>query len=51
METQVWLDHARMCGYLEDAEYRALDKAWQQIGGMLQRMIQRADTFCSSSAE
>lgn len=51
METQVWLDHARMCGYLEDAKYRALDKAWQQIGGMLQRMIQRADTFCSSSAE
>ena len=51
METQVWLDHARMCGYLDEAEYKTLDTAWQQIGGMLQRMIQRADTFCSSSAE
>ena len=48
METQVWLDHARMCDYLNEAEYKALDTAWQQIGGMLQRMIQRADTFCSS---
>jgi hypothetical protein len=36
---------------LGEAEYKTLDTAWQQIGGMLQRMIQRADTFCSSSAE
>ena len=51
METQVWLDHARMCGYLNEAEYKRLDTAWQQIGGMLQRMIQRAHTFCSSPSE
>lgn len=51
METQAWLDHARMCGYLHEAEYKTLDTACQQIGGVLQRMIQRADTFCSAPSK
>ena len=46
METQAWLDHARSSGYLDDDRYKTLDKEWQQLGGMLERMIQRADTFC-----
>ena len=46
METQAWLDHARMCAYIDDALYQTLDREWQQIGGMLQRMIQKADDFC-----
>jgi four helix bundle protein len=46
METQAWLDHAVDCGYLELSEYRNLDNAWQKIGAMLNRMIQRADDFC-----
>lgn len=46
METQSWLDQSRMCGYISDEQYRELDQAWQHIGAMLQRMIQRADDFC-----
>jgi four helix bundle protein len=50
METQAWLDHARLCGYLTDAQYRELDTAWQQMGGKLRRMEQRADDFCTAAA-
>ena len=46
METQAWLDHALSCEYLTREDYRSLDAAWQSIGGMLQKMIDRADTFC-----
>jgi four helix bundle protein len=48
METQAWLDHALECGYLDGKEHRALDDAWQRIGAMLNRMIQRADDFCKT---
>ena len=46
-ETQAWLDHALDCGYISAAEHRELDKAWERIGGMLTRMIDRAETFCN----
>lgn len=49
METQAWLDHAYACEYLTAKDYRELDKVWQQIGAMLNRMIQRADNFCRNS--
>jgi four helix bundle protein len=49
METQAWLDHAIASGYIERAEYKARDTAWQQVGAMLQRMIDRADDFCRSA--
>jgi four helix bundle protein len=50
METQAWLDHALDCEYLDHALHRALDEAWQRVGGMLNRMIQRSDDFCRSSS-
>ena len=50
METQAWLDHARECGYIKPAVYYELDEAWQRIGAMLNRMIQRADDFCRHTA-
>jgi four helix bundle protein len=46
METQPWLDHARECDYISVEQYRELDQAWQYVGAMLNRMIQRADDFC-----
>ena len=46
METQVWLDHALDCGYLDRSQHLALDNSWQTIGAMLNRMIERADDFC-----
>ena len=45
-ETQAWLDHALACDYINTKQHAVLDKEWQRIGGMLNRMIQKADTFC-----
>lgn len=47
METQAWLDHALDCGYLNAAKHRDFNAAWQSIGAMLHKMMDRADTFCS----
>ncbi len=48
METQAWLKHAFDCTYLDRSQYRELDDAWQHIGAMLNRMIERVDDFCKS---
>lgn len=50
METQAWLDHALDCAYLKPETYRLLDAQWQSVGAMLQRMMERADTFCPQPA-
>ena len=50
METQAWLDHALACDYIDAKQHAELDKVWQRIGAMLNRMIQKADTFCRSAA-
>ena len=49
METQAWLDHALECGYLVLEQHEELDKAWQHIGAMLNKMIQQSDDFCKTS--
>jgi four helix bundle protein len=48
METQSWLDGALDCAYIDPALHRELDDGWQHIGAMLNRMMERADTFCNS---
>jgi len=50
METQAWLDPTVDCGYMDRSQHRAMDEAWQKIGAMLNRMIQRADDFCRSAS-
>ncbi len=50
METQAWLDHALACDYIDAKQHAELDKTWQRVGAMLNRMIQKADTFCRSVA-
>ena len=50
METQAWLDHALACEYIDKRQHRELDDAWQHIGAMLNRMIDRADDFCKSAS-
>jgi four helix bundle protein len=45
-ETQSWLDDAFDCRYLLAADFEELDNRYQAIGGMLSRMIDRADSFC-----
>ena len=48
-ETQAWLDHAYDCEYVDRKQHRELDDAWQHVGAMLNRMIERADDFCKSA--
>src|SRR4029077_20552850 len=45
-ETQSWLDDALDGAYLSKTDFSELDKRYQAIGGMLSRMIDRADDFC-----
>jgi len=48
METQAWLDNARDCDYINEEQYQQMDQTWQEIGGMLSNMINRADDFCKN---
>ena len=45
-ETQSWLDDALDDEYLPQEDFAELDSRYQAIGGMLSRMIHRADDFC-----
>ena len=45
-ETQSWLDDALDDEYLSKHDFQVLDNCYQAIGGMLSRMIDRADDFC-----
>src|SRR6266581_7971130 len=45
-ETQSWLDDALDAGYLSKENFDDLDNRYDMIGGMLWRMIDRADDFC-----
>jgi len=45
-ESQSWLDDALDSGYLSRDAFEELDRRYDAIGGMLSRMIDRADDFC-----
>jgi four helix bundle protein len=45
-ETQSWLDDAVDSEYLSKQDFEELDDRYQRIGGMLSRIIDRADDFC-----
>lgn len=49
-ETQSWLDDALDAQYLTKGQFADLDARYQSIGGMLSRMIDRADDFCKYAA-
>ena len=46
METQAWLDHALECGFITATEFTDLDSGWQEVGAMINGMIDKTDTFC-----
>lgn len=48
METQSWLDDSLDCAYLTQEQFAKLDAAYQSIGAMLNRMIERAGDFCKA---
>src|SRR6059058_2896683 len=45
-ETQSWLDDALDAGYLSKEQFTDLNTRYDAIGGMLSRVIDRADDFC-----
>ncbi len=48
-ETQSWLDAALDCGCCNVNEHRELDAAWQSIGGMINKIIDRSEDFCKNA--
>ncbi len=44
-ETQVWIELAHRCGYLDIGIDKALDEMYDQIIGQLVKMIQEADKW------
>ena len=44
-ETQVWVEFARQCNYLDDEECKDLDAAYDQIMGQLAKMISQPDKW------
>ena len=49
-ETQSWLDDSLDAQYLSASDFKDLNERYQAIGGMLSRMIDRADDFCKHAA-
>jgi four helix bundle protein len=49
METQHWVGEALDCGCLSPAEAEQLDSDLEEIGRMLNSMMDKADSFCNSS--
>ncbi len=44
-ETQVWIEFARQCKYLDDDTCEQLNAAYEQIMGQLVKMISQADKW------
>jgi four helix bundle protein len=44
-ETQVWIEFARQCKYLDDDACKDLDAAYDQIMGQLVKMISQPDKW------
>jgi four helix bundle protein len=49
-ETQSWLDDSLDCHYISEQQHHEFDAAWQSIGAMLNKMIDRAGDFCKSAS-
>ena len=50
-ESQAWLDSALDCEYIPPAEHARLDALFQELGAILQGMIDRSETFCPASGK
>jgi four helix bundle protein len=49
LETQHWLETAFDCGYISEDQRDSLCRDLQEIGRMLNSMIEKAASFCASS--
>ena len=50
-ESQGWLDSALDCEYITPAEHSRFDALFQEVGAILQGMIDRSETFCPPSGK
>ncbi len=48
METQHWVGEALDCGYLSPADATRLNAGLEEVGRMLNSMMEKADAFCGS---
>ena len=48
LETQHWVGEALDCGYIAPADATNLNSGLEEIGRMLNSMIEKADSFCGS---
>lgn len=48
-ETQVWLDVALACKYIDQDRHQLLYNGYDEVGKMLIDMIGKADQFCESN--
>jgi four helix bundle protein len=48
LETQHWVGEALDCGYISAADATQLNSGLEEIGRMLNSMIEKADAFCGS---
>jgi four helix bundle protein len=48
METQHWVGEALDCGYLAPADAAQLNSGLEEVGRMLNSMMEKADSFCGS---
>ena len=46
METQHWVGEALDCGYVSAADATQLNSDLEEIGRMLNSMMEKADSFC-----
>lgn len=44
-ETRVWLDFARRCEYMNDLEYKQLDRQYHTIIGQLVTMLSKPESW------
>lgn len=48
-ETQSWLEVCLDSGYISLTDYARMDAAWQSIGAMLNKMIDKSENFCRNT--
>jgi four helix bundle protein len=48
MESQHWVGEALDCGYLSPADAAQLNSGLEEVGRMLNSMMEKADSFCGS---
>lgn len=51
IETQHWVGEALDCGYISPADAAQLNSDLEEIGRMLNSMMEKADSFCGSPDE